>query len=106
MSKKWPYVVVALGSFAFGGMTCSPAGYLLGYYYRGQEVLVQDLNDDGNDDLCVLMNENEAKCAIDYNLDGAGDIVEVDLAKGEFKKISLGRNPCLVKSIEDLMKSR
>lgn len=103
MSKKWPYALVALGSFALGGVTCGSGGYLYGYYKSEPEVLVQDLNQDGNDDLCVFMNEYEARCAIDYNMDGAGDIVDIDLVKGEPKRISYGKNPCLVKSIEDFM---
>lgn len=102
MSKKW-YALAALGGLAFGGITCGSGGYLYGYYKSEPEVLVQDLNLDGNDDLCVLMNKDEALCAIDYNQDGAMDIVAIDLAKGEPRMISYGKNPCFAKSVEQLL---
>lgn len=104
MSKKW-YALAALGSFAFGGITCGSGGYLYGYYKSEPEVLIKDLNQDGNDDFCVLMNEYEAWCAMDYNEDGAGDIVEIDLVTSETKRVSYGKNPCLVKSLDEFLEN-
>ncbi|MEK6809230.1 MAG: hypothetical protein AABY40_01015 [Nanoarchaeota archaeon] len=107
MSKKWPYVLAALGGFALGGITSGTGGYMFGYHHRKPYnepvVLIEDINKDGNDDLCVMMNKYEARCAMDYNRDGAQDIVEFDLDKVEITKISYGKNPCQVQSLDELL---
>ena len=104
MKQMWQYALVALGGVTLGGATCGPSGYALGYISHKPDLVVEDLNDDGNDDLCVMMDKSKAWCAMDYNRDGAQDIVEIDLTKIELKVISYGKNPCQIRSLDELLK--
>lgn len=104
MPNKWEYLLIAFSSFAVGGVSCGSAGLLLGYYKSKPEVYVHDFNNDGDNGLCVAMSSKEALCAEDYNQDGSIDIITVDLEKGEPINIEYGKNPCLVRSVDDLLK--
>ena len=105
MSNKLEYVIIALGSFAVGGVSCGRAGLYLGHYNIKPEVYVHDFNLDGDDGLCVKMSSKEGICAEDYNKDRSLYIITVDLEKGEATNIKYGKNPCLVKSVEDLVRN-
>ena len=50
------------------------------------------------------MNPKEGICAEDYNQDGSIDIITVDLELGKPIKIEYGKNPCLARSVDDLLK--
>ena len=104
MSNKLEYVLIALSSFAIGGASCGSAGLFYGYYKSKPEGYVHDFNNDGDSGLCVTMNSKEGLCAEDYNQDGSMDIITVDMKTGELTKIEYGKNPCLVKSVDDLLK--
>lgn len=104
MSDKWRYLLIALGGLAVGGASGGSAGLYYGYYKRRPEVYVHDFNLDGDKGLCVTINSKEGICAEDYNRDGSIDIITVDMEKGKPIKIEYGKNPCLVKSADDLLK--
>ncbi len=104
MSKRLELILIALGGFAIGGASCGSAGLYFGYSKSEPEVYVHDFNLDGDNGLCVKMGSKEGICAEDYNKDGSMDIITVDLEKGEPTNIEYGKNPCLVRSVDDLLK--
>lgn len=99
MSRSLGYWLVALGSFALGGASCGTGcgatGTYAGYTLGQPEVQYNDINNDGNPNLCVFYPiKQEIICSIDENGDGAQDVVKENNDGQEV--LARGRNVCLV----------
>lgn len=100
--SNWVRYTIFAGGLALTGATCGIGGSYLGFrqgYEEGYnksepEYVVQDFNEDGNDDLCVKLNETEILCSIDLNRDGGYDIVKGDI-DGNILDVKYGKNICL-----------
>ncbi|MDO8511429.1 MAG: hypothetical protein Q7S55_04665 [Nanoarchaeota archaeon] len=111
MSKKW-YALAALGSFALGGVlgvvggshNGFKKGYEEGYNNSEPEYVVRDFNEDGDEDLCVALNATEVLCSIDYNRDGAQDLVKGDI-EGNIHGVRYGKKVCLTpEMVQEIIK--
>ena len=114
--KHWrKYALIGAGCLVTGttGVAAVYISYQKGYdrgYDRGYDesepvYLVKDLDNDGDEELCIGINEAETVCSVDINKDGAQDIVTLDIQNEKVKDIKFGKNRCLKNSsIDDKVK--
>lgn len=92
MKQLTKYTLTFLGGLTLGGSTGAVGGFAGTYTIIQPQVLIKDINGNGDKDLCVKLYDTRQICSIDFDKDGSQDIVI--FRDDKLEKISFGKNVC------------